>query len=145
MSKLVCFLFFIFLLVSCKDKSAFQQSQEKESEYKYDQLPDSLKPQIEFSQYSHDFGKFSNEVQKKVVFTFENEGKAPLILHNVHGNCGCVTVQFSKNPIMPGRKGKIVIKYDGRGYEKGKFVKEIVVNSNSVTRYFNLQIKGETY
>ena len=145
MRQFVSFLFLILLIISCNGKKK-QDSQvtDKNAEYIYDQLPDSLRPQIQFSHVEHNFGTFSNSIIKKVAFEFKNIGKSLLILHNVHGNCGCVTVKFTKQPIQPGQNGSIIVTYNGREYEKGKFVKEIVVNSNAVDRYFNLQIKGET-
>ena len=145
MRQFVSFLFLILLIISCNGKKK-QDSlvTDKNAEYIYDQLPDSLRPQIQFSHAEHNFGTFSNTTVKKVAFEFKNIGKSPLILHNVHGNCGCVTVMFTKRPIQPGQNGSIIVTYNGREYEKGKFVKEIVVNSNAVNRYFNLQIKGET-
>lgn len=146
MKQYVFFLSLAFLLVGCHDKKSqvALQVQDIEKEYQYDQLPDSLRPQIEVEQPVRDLGCFNNTKVRKTVFSFTNTGKAPLILHDVHGHCGCVKTEFSKQPILPNQKGKIVVIYDGKEYEKGKFVKSIAINSNAVSRYYNLQIKGET-
>ena len=116
MKQYVFFLSLAFLLVGCHDKKSQVALlvQDIEKEYQYDQLPDSLRPQIAVEQPVRDLGCFNNTKVRKTVFSFTNTGKAPLII------------------------------YDGKEYEKGKFVKSIVINSNAVSRYYNLQIKGET-
>ena len=49
-------------------------------------------PVITFDKTTHDFGKI-NEADGRVttVFTFKNEGIAPLVLSNVRASCGCTT------------------------------------------------------
>lgn len=112
------------------------------AEYKYDKLPDSEKSKIKFLKYEHDFGKVDSKKLQKVRFDFQNIGKSPLILHDVHGYCGCIEASFSKTPIMPGKKGSIIITYDGKGSVIRSFNKEIVVNSNASNKYISLFVKG---
>lgn len=128
---------------SCSEKKKeLTPGERMEAEYKYDKLPDSKKSKIKFLKYEHDFGKVGSKKLQKVRFDFQNIGKSPLILHDVHGYCGCIEASFSKTPIMPGKKGSIIITYDGKGSVIGSFNKEIVVNSNASNKYISLFVKG---
>ncbi len=131
-------------LLSCTNKAkGLTPGERLQAEYKYDNLPESQKSQIKFMQHEHNFGKFNKDILQKVRFCFQNTGKSPLILHDVHSYCGCIEASFSKAPIMPGKKGFITITYNGKGTEGGSFNKEIVVNTNASNKYVSLFVKGE--
>ncbi len=111
-------------------------------EYQYDNLPDSMKARIKFASSEWNLGQVGKYVPKKVRFEFQNIGKSPLILHEVHAYCSCLKVDFSKEPVPSGHKGYITVMYDSQDGEQGIFNKEIVVNSNAVNKYVSLQVKG---
>ena len=49
-------------------------------------------PVITFEKTEHDFGKINEgDGRVSVVFSFKNEGMAPLVLSNVRASCGCTT------------------------------------------------------
>ena len=107
MSKKVLFFLMccaIFTASCSEKKKELTPGERMEAEYKYDKLPDSKKSKIKFLKYEHDFGKVGSKKLQKVRFDFQNIGKSPLILHDVHGYCGCIEASFSKTPIMPGKK-----------------------------------------
>lgn len=111
MSKKVLFFLMccaIFTASCSEKKKELTPGERMEAEYKYDKLPDSEKSKIKFLKYEHDFGKVDSKKLQKVRFDFQNIGKSPLILHDVHGYCGCIEASFSKTPIMPGKKGSII-------------------------------------
>ena len=56
----------------------------------------------------HDFGKFK-EADGNVTHTFviTNQGDAPLVITRVIASCGCTTPVWTKEPIAPGKTGKI--------------------------------------
>ena len=72
MKQYVSFLFLAFLLVGCHDKKSQVALlvQDIEKEYQYDQLPDSLRPQIAVEQPVRDLGCFNNTKVRKTVFSF---------------------------------------------------------------------------
>lgn len=100
-------------------------------------------PVITFDKTTHDFGKI-NEADGRVttVFTFKNEGMAPLVLSNVRASCGCTTPKWTREPIEPGQSGEITVTYNPSG-RPGRFQKTVTVTSNATEPTFKLQIKGE--
>jgi hypothetical protein len=76
-------------------------------------------------------------------FEFTNTGDAPLIITNVLSTCGCTVPTKPEAPIMPGKTGKIDIKYN---MAPGPIRKTITVESNAVnveSGRVALKIKGE--
>jgi hypothetical protein len=101
-----------------------------------------LKPTLSFSSADYDFGTI-READGPVSYEFEytNTGKVPLILQNVHASCGCTTPEWTKEPVVPGRQGRIKVNYDPKN-RPGPFVKTITVTSNAEPAINTLTIKG---
>lgn len=77
-----------------------------------------------------DYGTVSKDNDSGIrTFEFTNTGNEPLILTNVKSTCGCTIPTFSKDPILPGKTGKIEVKYN---MNPGPIVKTITVESNAV-------------
>lgn len=76
-------------------------------------------------------------------FEFTNTGDEPLIIMNVRSSCGCTVPSKPTEPILPGQKGNIDVKYN---MAPGRISRTITVESNAVN-YTNgvvpLRIKGE--
>lgn len=100
-------------------------------------------PVITFEKTEHDFGKI-NEADGRVttIFTFRNEGMAPLVLSNVRASCGCTTPTWTKTPVEPGQTGDITVTYNPNG-RPGRFQKTITVTSNASSPTVKLTIRGE--
>lgn len=101
------------------------------------------KAKITFTEETYDFGKIAEEkgpVTKE--FTFTNTGAQPLIIQNVKASCGCTTPDWTKDPILPGKKGFIKATYNPHG-RPGPFNKSITVTSNAENSNVVLIIKGE--
>lgn len=103
-------------------------------------------PKIEFLAKDNtiDYGKVSKGNDNGIRnFEFKNTGDAPLIITDVLSTCGCTVPTKPTEPIMPGKTGKIEIKYN---MAPGPIRKTITVESNAVN-YENgrvaLKIKGE--
>lgn len=101
---------------------------------------------IEFSAKENtiDYGKVTKATDSGIrVFEFTNTGDAPLIITNVLSTCGCTVPTKPEAPILPGKKGKIEVKYN---MATGPIRKTITVESNA-TNYeggrIALKIKGE--
>lgn len=100
--------------------------------------------EITFDKTSHDFGKFSELSPKvKCVFTFTNTGDGPLVINQATASCGCTVPDYTKEPIMPGKKGTIEVTYNGAGKYPGPFRKSITVRSNAKEELVKIYIKGE--
>jgi hypothetical protein len=98
---------------------------------------------ISFDEEVHDFGKI-NEADGSVTvnFSFTNTGSAPLMIKQVHASCGCTAPSWSKEPVLPGKKGFVGATYNPTN-RPGPFSKTITVVSNAATASKVLTIKGE--
>lgn len=105
-------------------------------------------PKFEFSDKNNtfDFGKLPEGPVAEHIFEFKNTGKQPLIITNANASCGCTTPEWPKEPILPGKKGKITVRYNTQG-RVGPFTKTVYVQSNAALEdgrdRYELYIKGE--
>ncbi len=89
--------------------------------------PPATVSKMKFATVEHDFG---NQAQGKPLsydFEFMNNGTEPVILENVKASCGCTTPTWTKEPIMPGKKGNIKAQYNMA--REGAFRKSITVTT----------------
>ncbi len=101
------------------------------------------KGKLTFDKTTHDFGKVNEDVGKATYsFEFTNTGDAPVIISQVTASCGCTTPEWSKEPVLPGKKAKITVGYSTIG-RPGPFVKSLSVLNNGDPITIPLQIKGE--
>ncbi len=91
-----------------------------------------------------DYGKVTKETDNGIrSFIFKNTGNAPLIITNVQSTCGCTVPSKPTEPILPGKTGKIDIKYN---MATGPIRKTVTVESNATNvdgGRVALKIKGE--
>jgi len=103
-------------------------------------------PKIVFSapENTVDYGKVYKDTDSGVrVFEFKNTGDAPLIIADVQSTCGCTIPTKPTEPIMPGKMGKIEVKYN---MSPGPIRKTITVECNAVNvenGKVAIKIKGE--
>ena len=102
-------------------------------------------PEMVFERTSHDFG----DVQRKggdliAMFRFRNDGGTPLVIKKVHKSCSCMTVDFSRKPVMPGESGEIKIKYEPHKVEAGMFNKVIQIYTNESKKVRLITIHGNS-
>ena len=89
------------------------------------------RPEITFDENTFDFGVVKEELNSvSHVFSFTNTGNEPLVLSSVKASCGCTTPQWSREPVAPGGKGTILVKYSTAG-RPGAFTKTVTVSSNA--------------
>ncbi len=96
---------------------------------------------IEWVETTHDFGKIDLGKPVTVEFEFSNKSLLPLIINSVQPTCGCTVADYPKEPVQPGKSGKIVVTYNAAS--KGVFQKSILVKTNASDNYISLLIKGE--
>ena len=98
-------------------------------------------PLIAFTDLKHEFGTVKEGDLASYEFVFKNTGKAPLILTSVSASCGCTTPEWPREPIAPGKTGKVKAIYNSKG-RPGAFTKQITVVSNASTEPTILTIGG---
>lgn len=94
-----------------------------------------------FENETIDYGTLPHNADGKREFVFVNNGTKPLIITNATGSCGCTVPSFPKEPIAPGAKAVIGVKYATD--RVGAFTKTVTVTSNAEgTASKVLTIKG---
>ncbi|MBE4947158.1 DUF1573 domain-containing protein [Chryseobacterium culicis] len=72
---------------------------------------------VALSENSFDFGKIKKGDKVEHVYEITNTGKNPLIISEVKPGCGCTAPDFTKEPIMPGKKGKVTLHFDSSSFD----------------------------
>lgn len=106
-------------------------------------LPDEKRPQTEvkIEALSMDLGMFDWKKEQKCIFTVENTGKELLVIDDVNTSCGCITVEYSREPVQSGKTIDITVVYKAEYPEH--FNKTITVYCNSPVSPLQLKIKGD--
>lgn len=87
-------------------------------------------PKIKFHETNFDFGTIQEGESVQHEFTFTNTGDAPLKVLKARPSCGCTVPSWSKDPIAPGEKGSMMVKFNSRG-KHGKQHKSVRLTTNT--------------
>lgn len=82
-----------------------------------------------FENETIDYGTIPHNADGKREFVLTNNGSKPLIITAATGSCGCTVPTFPKEPIMPGAKAVIGVKYSTD--RVGAFTKTVTITSNA--------------
>ncbi|ULB34563.1 MULTISPECIES: DUF1573 domain-containing protein [Proteiniphilum] len=100
------------------------------------------KADMEFKKTEHNFGTIKEEIGAVTTqFEFTNKGNSPLVIHRVTTSCGCTTPGYTREPVLPGKKGVISAQYS-TVRRPGTFNKTITVYTNVPDTVYILTIKG---
>ena len=99
-------------------------------------------PKITFDKTEHDFGTINEGDIVETIFAFTNTGKSELIILSAKGNCGCTVPDWPKEPILPGEKGEIVVKFNS-DRKPNKQQKQITLTTNTDAGKEILMIKAQ--
>ena len=117
--------FFCFMVMSLLCLSAFagaKGSSDKEEK---------VRPIIVFERTSYDFGDVPRKGGDLIKeFRFSNKGDAPLVIKKITKSCSCISVSYSRKPVLPGEKSVIKVKYEPHKVEAGIFHKVIQIYTN---------------
>ncbi|MCT2562366.1 DUF1573 domain-containing protein [Chryseobacterium herbae] len=72
---------------------------------------------VALSENSFDFGKIKKGDKVEHIYEITNTGKNPLVISEVKPGCGCTAPDFTKEPILPGKKGKITLHFDSSSFD----------------------------
>lgn len=97
--------------------------------------------EIKFENTTFDFGNVSEGTQATHDFVFTNTGTEPLIINAVRASCGCTTPHWTKEPVLPGKQGKITASYNSKN-RSGAFNKSVTVTSSATQPSSVVFIKG---
>jgi hypothetical protein len=96
--------------------------------------------EMAFEALSHDYGSVVYDADGTYKFVFTNNAKKPLVITNVKSSCGCTVPSWPKEPIQPGEKGSITVKYNTK--IPGTFNKSVQVFSTAENSPVKLSIRG---
>ncbi|MBP7409743.1 MAG: DUF1573 domain-containing protein [Flavobacteriales bacterium] len=89
----------------------------------------------------HDYGTISQGGNGECTFTVTNIGDAPLILTNCKGSCGCTVPKCDTEPVKPGGKTVVTVRYDTTRI--GAINKSVTISSNATNEpEKTVRIKG---
>jgi hypothetical protein len=119
--------------ISCDNRKQGETSKETASE---------KMPKITFDQKGiFDFGQLTEGDTVEHVFTFTNTGEFPLIINNVTASCGCTTPDWPHDPVAPGAKSSVRVRFNSRG-KSGEQAKTITIFANTEPAMTDLQFKA---
>lgn len=78
----------------------------------------------------------------RAEFIVKNTGKTPLVIAKVSPSCSCTVGDFTKDPIPPGKTGKIIANVDTDKVHGARVDKKVTVLANTTPRTHTLKIKG---
>lgn len=87
------------------------------------------------------FGFVKQGKEVRVDFEFKNTGQAPLLINEVKVECSCTKAEYPKEPLAPGKEGKITLVVDTKTMQdRQDRIAEVISNaSNGMVR---LRYKG---
>jgi len=96
---------------------------------------------IEFMENEFNFGTIRKGEVVQNVFYFTNTGTEPLIITKAKGNCGCTVPQYPKEPIMPGERASMIVRFNSR-HKDGLQTKRVSITANTDPAITFITIKG---
>lgn len=129
--KTLLFITLVFILVSCGGKGPRKDGSPREASVRLDSTTARL-------------GTFPKSAGKvSTVFTFTNDGDAPLEFLDHDVSCGCVSAVFPDKPVKPGRSGEILVTFKGKNKNPGKVYYKVYVETNGSPHTFVLRVTGQ--
>ena len=103
---------------------------------------DEVQTSLKFEQTTVDYGTIEQGSDPYRSFVFENISDAPVAIKSAKGSCGCTVPDYPKEPIMPGQKSEVKVRYDTQRIGSfGKTVTLMTTNDEKIV----LNIKGKVY
>lgn len=97
---------------------------------------------LEADKTVHNFGDIKlDSGPVSCTFTLTNTSDKPIVIYQVVSSCGCTDVEWTKEPILPGKKGKISATYSN---DEGPypFDKTLTVYVSSIKKPILLKLRG---
>ena len=96
---------------------------------------------LEITEAKKNFGTVKRGEITRNEFEITNTGNAPLILTDVEIACSCTTVDFPKQPILPGQKAIVIVIFNTTTVY-GRQDRVVYLNSNDPKGPHKLRYKG---
>ena len=129
MKKLVILALSVCVLMACENRQRTDNQTIDENQKALQPTADKF-PVMAVDTPSVDLGTITQGDTIIHVYNFKNTGNMPLVLSNVSASCGCTTPSYSKEPVAPGERGFITVKFNSKGKE-GKLNKTVTAYANT--------------
>ncbi|GAB2624891.1 DUF1573 domain-containing protein [Belliella aquatica] len=96
---------------------------------------------FKFEEVEFDFGTIAEGKIVEHVFSFVNDGQAPLVISNVTASCGCTTPDYTKTPVKPGDTGFVKVAFNSTG-KPGTQAPTVSIQANTSPNVNRLRLKG---
>jgi hypothetical protein len=126
--------------ISCKENAANKINTENVAVAAERDAASKQVPVMTFDKQVHDFGTIEQGAPQETLFTFTNTGNAPLIITDAKSSCGCTIPTWTKEPVAPGGKGELLVKFNGSG--QNQVTKTITVTANTERGQEQLRIQA---
>lgn len=87
-------------------------------------------PKISVENTEHDFGAVLYGATVSSKFLVKNTGYKPLIIKNIHADCGCTSTVLDKKELHPGSSAEIIASFETTGLDPGRKAKKIYIETN---------------
>lgn len=144
MRKFVFLFLLICICINCTSTSSGNIEIHATSVPLYDTIPKNIEgAYIDLLNNHFDFGEINSKKIPNITIDvkFTNIGQAPLLILKSDVSCGCLSVDYPKEPIMPNQTGKLIIHADLRA-QHGTFNKTVFIKSNALNDVTLIRILG---
>lgn len=98
-------------------------------------------PKATFDAVHQELGSILWNQPQTASFKVTNSGDTTLVISHVYPGCGCTSVNWTREPIAPGKSGSIDVTYDAALL--GHFNKDLIVETNASTEPTILTFSGD--
>ncbi len=98
-------------------------------------------PKLEITETKKDFGSVKRGELIKNAFEITNTGNQPLLITEAEVSCSCTTVDFTKQPILPGQKVTVFVNFN-TATVYGRQDRIVYLYSNDTKGRHKLRYKG---
>lgn len=96
---------------------------------------------FKFEQTDYNFGSITEGEVIEKIFTFKNEGQAPLVISNITASCGCTSPDWTKTPVKPGEEGFVKVVFNSTA-KAGAQAPTVSIQANTSPTVTRLNLRG---
>ena len=123
---IICFLV---IALSCGNKKSSESNISKDNK-SFDKMESG---KIVFDKKIHNFGTLKVGEIVSFSFKYRNAGGSPFHIVDSEKSCGCISVQYSNNTILPGESSLVEVVFDTAN-EWGNLIKYLTIETSAGER-----------
>jgi hypothetical protein len=104
--------------------------------------PLAAQPKVEITESKQNFGTVIRGEVVELNYELKNSGNSPLLLLASEVSCSCTQVEFSKEPLPPGKSTTVIVKFDTKSVW-GRQDRYVYITCNDPKGEIVLRYKGQ--